>query len=390
MVKESYKELIVASLSLLLFHIYPLVLFSQDSYLWNIGRLSAIKSSPSKYKKVYDISLKRANNFASEPLLAITDKPQKFVSDTHYYVSLSPYYWPDPKNPGGPYIHKDGEKNPEYKLYDGRKFEILEDRLRTFSIAYYFTGDTKYRDLYLSQLRGWFIDKSTYMYPNLTYAQIAPGHDHNQGRPAGIIEGYQYTSILESIRLVNSVSPIDSKTMKGLKKWFNRFSKWLRTSKAGIIESQSLSNPGIAYDVLLLDISLFCTGKIDNGLVASLDNRLMTQIDLEGKQPEELKRANTMAYSIYNLEHIVDLCLIMESSGISYYQSHRSVIDRAFNYLIQFIGHQSNYPYKESRNWSDLESKLKREYNRLPRKSSDSVNVNLRYDFSQDVLDIFK
>lgn len=389
MVKTPLEKKTVIILSLFLSFL-PLSTFSQGTHLWNYNRLSEIKSNPSKYKKVYDMSLKRADRFASEPLLLITSKPAKFVSDTHYYVSLSFYYWPDPKNPGGPYIHKDGEKNPEYNSYDGRKFEILEDRLRSLSIAYYFTGSSKYRDAYLSQLRAWFIDKSTYMYPNLTYSQIAPGHDNNQGRPSGIIEGYQYTSIIESIRLVDSVSPIDSKTMKGVKKWFKLLGKWLRTSKAGILESQSISNHGFAYDVLLLDIDLFCTGKLNTDLVSSLSNRLQIQIDRDGKQPEELKRASAMTYSIYNLEHVVDLCLLMESSGNSYYQSHKSIIDSAFNYLIQFIGRQSSFPYKENRDWKGLESKLKREYNRLPRRSSDSIKTNLRYDFSQDVFDIFK
>src|ERR1700731_1697144 len=28
------------------------------------------------------------------------------------YVSEGPYWWPDPKNPAGPYIRKDGQRNP--------------------------------------------------------------------------------------------------------------------------------------------------------------------------------------------------------------------------------------------------------------------------------------
>ena len=31
----------------------------------------------------------------------------------HDYVSEGPYWWPDPKNPGGPYIRKDGQRNPD-------------------------------------------------------------------------------------------------------------------------------------------------------------------------------------------------------------------------------------------------------------------------------------
>ena len=43
------------------------------------------------------------------PLLSVTMKPQTPPSgDKHDYLSMAIYWWPDPKNPTGPYISRDG------------------------------------------------------------------------------------------------------------------------------------------------------------------------------------------------------------------------------------------------------------------------------------------
>ena len=52
--------------------------------------------------------------------LTIVNKPKApSAIDKHDYVSLAPYWWPDPDKPDGlPYIHKDGQTNPEHNQYD--------------------------------------------------------------------------------------------------------------------------------------------------------------------------------------------------------------------------------------------------------------------------------
>lgn len=41
-----------------------------------------------------------------------------FAGDKHDYFTPAPYYWPDPKNPKGPYIVMDGQRVPGTGLYD--------------------------------------------------------------------------------------------------------------------------------------------------------------------------------------------------------------------------------------------------------------------------------
>src|SRR6266852_2439116 len=44
---------------------------------------------------------------------SVTDhRPPDVAAGPNDYYSEGPYWWPDPANPKGPYIRKDGERNP--------------------------------------------------------------------------------------------------------------------------------------------------------------------------------------------------------------------------------------------------------------------------------------
>ena len=49
------------------------------------------------------------------PLAAISSPG---AGDKHDYFTPAPYYWPDPKNPRGPYVVIDGQRVPGTGLYD--------------------------------------------------------------------------------------------------------------------------------------------------------------------------------------------------------------------------------------------------------------------------------
>lgn len=46
------------------------------------------------------------------PWSVTTHRPENVTAGPNDYYSEGPYWWPDPKNPTGPYIRKDGERNP--------------------------------------------------------------------------------------------------------------------------------------------------------------------------------------------------------------------------------------------------------------------------------------
>src|SRR3954451_12746903 len=48
----------------------------------------------------------------SGPWTVTSTRPDNVTAGPNDYYSEVPYWWPDPKNPKGPYIRKDGERNP--------------------------------------------------------------------------------------------------------------------------------------------------------------------------------------------------------------------------------------------------------------------------------------
>ncbi|HEX3084787.1 MAG TPA: alginate lyase family protein, partial [Pyrinomonadaceae bacterium] len=58
--------------------------------------------------------LKAANQYLNEKPVTITDSSSpRSAGGVHDFFSEADYWWPDPKNPNGPYIQRDGMSNPD-------------------------------------------------------------------------------------------------------------------------------------------------------------------------------------------------------------------------------------------------------------------------------------
>jgi Alginate lyase len=82
---------------------------SAQPRLWNIDKLN--KASLENPALVAQI-VTDADKLLKKKIASVVEKEKPAPSgDMHDYVSCAPYYWPDPANPGGPYIRRDGESN---------------------------------------------------------------------------------------------------------------------------------------------------------------------------------------------------------------------------------------------------------------------------------------
>src|SRR5215831_15144388 len=58
--------------------------------------------------------VRAANQYWQESPITITAySSPRSAGGPHDYFSQADYWWPDPKNPSGPYIRRDGMSNPE-------------------------------------------------------------------------------------------------------------------------------------------------------------------------------------------------------------------------------------------------------------------------------------
>src|SRR5207247_3196208 len=131
--------------------------------------------------------LKAANQYLSEKPITITaSHSPRSTGGLHDFFSEGDYWWPDPQNPDGPYIQRDGMTNPDNFVEHRRALMRLSVQVPALTAAYLITHDERYAKHAGLHLRVWFIDPATRMNPNLQYAQAI--HGITTGRGIGVID----------------------------------------------------------------------------------------------------------------------------------------------------------------------------------------------------------
>ncbi len=269
----------------------------------------------------------------------------------HDYMSLGPYWWPNPKTKNGlPYIRKDGQVNPDfYKISDAREFDKLVSVVHTLGLGYYLTGKEEYATRAVYLLRTWFLNPATRMYPNLKYAQGIPGI--TPGRGIGIIDTHEMPMLLDGIALISGSPALTAQDKAGLHEWFSQFLKWLVTSKNGQDESNAKNNHGSWYDQQVVGIELFLGDKDQARQVAEAaeTKRIALQIKANGSEPLELARTKSFSYSVFNLEALVRLAQEAQHAGVdlwSYRAPNGGSIRSALNYLLPYALGQKKWTHE--------------------------------------------
>jgi hypothetical protein len=263
--------------------------------------------------------------------------------DKHDYMSIGIYWWPDETKPGGiPYIRHDGKINPEANnaSFDKQSLTKMGSAVSLSTLAYTVTGEKKYSDFAVRQIRIWFIDPETKMNPNMNFGQAVPGV--NDGRKDGIIEGLVFVHVSESATMLHDRKVLSDNEYSKLKQWYTDFLSWLLTSRIGKDESAAKNNHGTWYAVQTVCYALF-TGQnreAENILKNYIRPRIEYQIDPYGKMPEELARTRPYHYSLYALNAFALLAKMGENAGIdlwNYKTSDGRGIRSAFDFVTPII-----------------------------------------------------
>jgi hypothetical protein len=226
--------------------------------------------------------------------------------DVHDYVSIAPYYWPDPKSKNGiPYFRRDGERNPETKEYDSPALTELSGHVYTLALAGYLTDDQRYSKRAAELLRVWFFDDATRMNPNLNHAQLIKGE--NDGRGTGIIESNRLLPVIDGIGMLRQSSAWTADDQAKIESWFREYVRWMRESKNGKAEAAATNNHGSWYDAQLAAYLMFLG---DHAAARQLietvkENRIAKQIKPTGEMPRELERTKSFHYSVFNLSALM-------------------------------------------------------------------------------------
>jgi Alginate lyase len=285
--------------------------------------------------------LKAANKFMTEPPITITTaKSIRSTGGLHDYFSEGDYWWPDPQNPDGPYIQRDGMSNPNNFVEHRRYLMRLSVQVPALVAAWKLTHQPRYAKHAAMHLRAWFVDPETRMNPSLLYSQAI--HGRFTGRGIGIIDTIHLVEVARAIELLADANALSPNELKAVKQWFADYLNWMTTHKYGIDEREAKNNHGTCW---VMQVAAFARLTGNEELLGYGRDRFKTvivpnQIALDGSFPEELRRTKPYAYSLFNLEAMAIICQLLSTPTDNLWTFQTSDgrgMKRAMEFMFPFI-----------------------------------------------------
>src|SRR5256886_1935275 len=292
--------------------------------------------------------LKAANQYLSEkPITVTATSSPRSAGGVHDFFSEADYWWPDPKDPAGPYIQRDGMSNPDNFVEHRRALMRLSVQVPALAAAWVVTKDKRYAKHAVNHLRAWFIDDSTRMNPNLQYAQAI--HGRFTGRGTGIIDTIHLVEVARAIEVLEGSPELTQVDIKGIKQWFADYLTWMTTSKNGTDERDAKNNHGTCW---VMQVAAFAHLVGNEQLMAYCRNRFKTvlvpnQIAADGRFPEELRRTKPYGYSLFNLEAMATICQILSTPGDNLWTFELPDgrgMRKALEFMVPFVRDKKSWP----------------------------------------------
>ncbi|KAF9289523.1 hypothetical protein BGZ68_009213 [Mortierella alpina] len=278
----------------------------------------------------------------STEVYSVTNKNQTAPSnDIHDYLSLSKYYWPNPKSEDGlPYIRRDGHVNPEIEtVKDYRLLRTMIREVHMMGMAYHFTGKKAYADKCAMRLKEWFLDEATYMNPNINFGSLQKGK--KLGARTGVLDMFTIFRVFDALHYLKQEPSWPQDLIPQLQAWFTRYVKWLDSSVLAKVEREGNNNHGTYYDVQVIGLYLFLGRVEDARAVAqsAVTNRIDRQITAAGEQPEETERQTSWYYSVFNLQAMMTLARWGDDLGVDMWfheGPQGQSIKKAIDYMLPY------------------------------------------------------
>lgn len=293
--------------------------------------------------------LKAAQKYLGEPPVTITAySSPRSAGGPHEYFSEGDYWWPDPQNPDGPYIQRDGMSNPDNFVAHRQALIRLSLIVPALAAAYQITHEDKYAAQAAKHLKAWFLDERTRMYPHLKYAQAIKGRV--TGRGTGIIDTLHLVEVAIAVPAFERSGALRAEERQGIKKWFREYMEWMTTHPYGIEERDARNNHATCW---VLQVAAFARlvgdrEKLDFCRKRFKEALLPGQIAADGSFPEELRRTKPYGYSLFNLEAMAGICQLLSTTRDNlwnYRLDDGRCVRKAVEFMFPFIADKSKWSY---------------------------------------------
>jgi hypothetical protein len=251
----------------------------------------------------------------AEPVTVTAASSERSAGRINDYFSEGTYWWPDPENPEGPYIRKDGIVNPDNFTYHLDAMKRLSIITGTLTSAYLLTGERQYAEQTMVHLNAWFVDPATRMNPHLLYAQAITGIV--TGRGIGIIDAVHLIDVAKSAKILSQSPYTRQEDIVKVREWFSEFIHWLKTHPYGIEEMNWRNNHGTWWHT---QVAAFAGFTGDNETLEFVRERMKTilipnQMASDGSFPLELERTRPYGYSFFNINGMALLAHILSKDN---------------------------------------------------------------------------
>ncbi len=231
----------------------------------------------------------------------------------HDFFSEGDYWWPDPANPGGPYIQRDGLTNPDNFVEHRRALMRFSVQMPALVAAWTLTRDARYAAHAARHVRAWFIDADTRMSPHLLYAQAI--HGRTTGRGIGIIDTIHLVEVARALEVLEPSGALSAGEYAGIRTWFADYLAWMTTHANGIEEREAKNNHGTCW---VMQAAAFAHLTGNGAMLAEMRQRFKTvllpgQMAPNGSFPLELKRTKPYGYSLFNLDAFTTIAQILST-----------------------------------------------------------------------------
>ncbi|MEE4310759.1 MAG: alginate lyase family protein [candidate division KSB1 bacterium] len=307
------------------------------------------------YKKVVRMDsvrvITQATSYLNESPIPIVDSYcDRSLGGRNDFYSEGDYWWPNPEDPDGPYIRRDGMSNPD-NFKDHRKaMRRFSQHVGTLVAAFRISGDSRYAIHAITHLRTWFIDDATKMNPNMNYAQAIKGIC--PGRGVGLIDGIHLVEPARAVSVLHEENAISTDEYKAIKKWYADFLDWMLTHEYGIDEMERKNNHGTCWVLQASeyarltgedDILQFCRDRYKNTL-------LPNQMSEDGSFHMELTRTKPYGYSLFNIDIMATVCHILSSKNNNLWTYHLADgrgMQRGMAFIYPYIADKSTWPFPQ-------------------------------------------
>ena len=291
-----------------------------------------------------------AEALKEEPVTVTASISPRSEGGPHDFYSEGDYWWPDPDNPDGPYIRRDGMTNPDNFVAHRKVMIRLSRIIGSLASAYVITGEEKYVDHAFRHLKAWFVDTTTMMNPSLLYAQAIKGRV--SGRGIGIIDTIHLMEVAQGIlAMENASAAVDKDLLIGVKNWFAQYLEWLMTHPYSKDEMEAENNHGTCWVMQVasfakltgnLKLMDFCRERYKTVLLPS-------QMAVDGSFPLELERTKPYGYSLFNLDAMATVCQILSTPTDNLWEYETpdgKSIRKGIAFMFPYVKDKATWPYE--------------------------------------------